>query len=51
MSDNQKVRVINGEHTGKVGVVTSMFWGCNIALITTDDGEDIAVAPSEIVAQ
>lgn len=43
-----KVKVIQGEHKGKVGVVTGMFWGANMALIKTDDGEEISVRPIEI---
>lgn len=48
MENNQKVKVIHGEHEGKVGVVTGMFWGINTALIMTDDGEEISVKPIEI---
>ena len=49
MGDNQKVKVLHGEHKGKVGVVTGMFWGANTALIKTDDGEEIAVRPNDII--
>lgn len=49
MEDNNKVEVIYGEHKGKVGIVTGMFWGANTALIKTDDGEEIAVKPNEII--
>lgn len=48
MENNQKVKIIHGEHKGKVGVVTGMFWGADTALIKTDDGEEIAVKPNEI---
>lgn len=48
MENNQKVKVTHGEHKGKVGVVTGMFWGANTALIKTDDGEEIVVKPIEI---
>ena len=48
MENNQKVKVIHGEHKGKVGVVTGMFWGANRALIKMNDGEEIAVRPIEI---
>ena len=48
MENNQKVKVIHGEHKGKVGVVIGMFWGANTALIKTVDGEEIAVKPIEI---
>lgn len=48
MENNQKVKIIHGEHKGKVGIVTGMFWGSNTALIKTDDGEEIAVRPIEI---
>lgn len=49
MENNNKVEVIYGEHKGKIGVVTGMFWGANTALIKTDDGEEIAVKPNEII--
>lgn len=48
MKNNQKVKVIHGEHKDKVGVVTGMFWGANVALIKTDNGEEIAVKPIAI---
>lgn len=48
MKNNSKVKVIHGEHKGKVGIVTGMFWGANTTLIKTDDGEEIAVRPVEI---
>lgn len=48
MENNQKVKVIHGKHKGKIGVVTGMFWGANIALIKTDDEEEIAVKSIEI---
>lgn len=48
MENNSKVKVIHGEHKGKIGIVTGMFWGANTALIQTDDGEEIAVKPNEI---
>lgn len=48
MEDNQKVKVIHGEHKGKVGIVTGMFWGANTALIQMDNGKEIAVKPIEI---
>lgn len=49
MEDDKKVEVIYGEHKGKIGVVTGMFWGANTTLIKTDDGEEIAVRPNEII--
>lgn len=49
MEDNQKVKVIHGEHKGKIGVVTGMFWGANTALVKTEDGEEISVRPNEII--
>lgn len=48
MEDNKKVEVIYGEHKGKIGVITGMFWGANTTLIKTDDGEEIVVRPNEI---
>ena len=48
MEDNKKVEVIYGEHKGKIGVVTGMFWGANTALVKTEYGEEIAVRPNEI---
>lgn len=38
MGDNQKVKIIHGEHNGKVGVVTGVFWGANTVLVKTDNG-------------
>ena len=49
MEDKQKVKVIYGEYKGKIGIVTGMFWGANIALIKTDDGEEITVRPIDII--
>lgn len=49
MENNQKVKVIYGQHKGKVGVVTGVFWGANTALIKTDNGEEIAVKPINII--
>ena len=49
MENNQKVKVIYGQHKGKVGVVTGVFWGANTALVKTDDGEEIAVRPNDII--
>lgn len=48
MENNQKVKIIHGEHKGKVGVVTGVFWGANTAVIKTDDGEEIVVKPIEV---
>lgn len=50
MDKEKRVRIINGEHKGKDGVLTSMLWGCNIAIVTTDNREEIAINPLDMVS-
>ena len=46
---DDKVKVIQGDHKGKVGIVTGILWASNITLIKTDDGEDISVKPIDVI--
>ena len=43
-----RAKVIHGEHKGKIGIVTGIFWATNTEIIKTDGGEEIYV-PIEIV--
>ena len=46
--DKIKVKIIHGQHKGIIGTVTGVFWGANVALIKTENDEEIAVNLSEI---
>ena len=48
MDDRIRAKVIHGEHKGKIGIVTGIFWAANIAIIKTDSDEEISVKPIEI---
>ena len=48
MNDEIRVKVIHGKHKEKQGVLTRMLWAANIALIKTDNSEEISVKPVEI---
>ena len=48
MDDIIRAKVIHGEHKGKIGIVTGIFWAANTAIIKTDGGEEISVKPIEI---
>lgn len=48
MDDGIRAKVIHGEHKGKIGIVTGIFWAANTAIIKTDSGEEISVKPIEI---
>lgn len=48
MGDEIRVKITHGKNKDKVGILTGMFWGANVALIRTDDGEEISVKPIEI---
>lgn len=50
MENELKVKIVHGEHKGKTGVLTGMFWGANVALVKIDNGEEISVKPIEIAA-
>ena len=49
MEKQKRAKITNGEHKGKEGVLTSMLWGCNIAIVTTDSGEELVVNPLDVV--
>lgn len=38
----EQVKIINGQHKGKTGTLTGIFWGSNIATVDVN-GEEIAV--------
>lgn len=46
--DKTKVKVIHGQYKGRVGILTGVFWAANVALIKTENDEEIAVNLSEI---
>lgn len=48
MDNKTRVKVIYGQHKGKVGIITGMFWAANAAIIMTESGEEISVKPIEI---
>lgn len=49
MDKEKRAKIIKGEHKGKEGILTSMLWGCNIAIVTTDSGEELVVKPLDVV--
>ena len=46
--NNPMIEVTQGEYTGKTGYPIGMFRGANVALVKTNDGEEIAVEPMAI---
>jgi hypothetical protein len=42
------VKIISGEHKGKVGELSGVLHGCGIALVKTPGGEEIAVRINEV---
>lgn len=48
MNEEIKVKVICGKNKDKIGILTGVFWGANVATIKTDNGDEISVKPIEI---
>lgn len=42
------VKIINGEHKGKVGELSGVLHGSGIALVKTPGGEELAVKTKEV---
>ena len=35
-----KIKVLNGEHKGKIGIVTGTFWASNVVTVRLEDGNE-----------
>lgn len=44
----KKVKIISGEHKGKIGEVKNNFWASGICIIKLEDGEEVDVRHNEI---
>ena len=37
MENSEKVLVLHGEHKGKIGILTGMYWGVGMCTVQFDD--------------